>query len=188
MRVFVAIRIPDDVRSALTTISDRLRRTKIHASWTIPENMHLTLRFYGEIHPSDVSQIVIFLSEQLRNFSAPLLLVRGIGAFPSLDRPLVLWAGTEVLEGALLEIQQATEQAACLIKLSPEKKPFHPHITLARIKNPVHGKIIKPLLENVSASGPPEFGREFRAHEIVLFSSTLTPKGPIYNVLREICL
>lgn len=189
MRVFVAISLPNEVRKAIHTVALKLREKGDPASWVRPENMHLTLRFYGEVPEEKVKQLSDWLSERLPLHERPLLLARGVGAFPSITRPSVLWAGVETLSGSLEPVQRDTELGAREIGLPAEPKPFHPHITLARLRRPGKECACTGLLASFQENGHvPEFGREFCAESVVLFSSVLTPRGPVYKVLREMRL
>ncbi len=151
--------------------------------------MHLTLRFYGDVSEEQVSALCRFLAEQLAPLEAPLLLARGLGAFPSLKRPSILWAGFEILSGDLCAPQQITEEAALEIGLEAEKKPFHPHLTLGRIRNPADAAAFYPLLAPYQEEGHvPEFGYAFNASKVLVIRSQLTPRGPIYTIMREMML
>jgi len=115
------------------------------------------------------------------------LVAEGLGAFPSLRRPSVLWAGVRALSGDLLAVQRAAEACAAAIGLSPEPKPFHPHLTLGRVRAP---RGLAPLLEAFAelAAAAPRFGDAFPAPAVALFQSELKPGGAVYTRLEEISL
>jgi len=135
MRSFVAIELPGRVRESLAALRERLRKSGAAASWVREENMHLTLRFLGDVAEPDLERLSETLGEALRPFSPLTLRIQNLGAFPNPRRPNVIWAGVETLSGTLLEVQAAVEAAARAIGLPPDDKPFHPHITLARIRD-----------------------------------------------------
>ena len=186
MRTFIAIELPEDVRAALQNFQDRLRKKEMLASWVKPDVMHLTLRFLGDITEEQSNALASLLKESYDGLIAPTLLTRGIGVFPSIRKPGVVWAGIETLEGELDSIQRIAESGACAIGVQPERKPFHAHVTLARIRKrdnaPLASQLIARYLEKGMA---PEFGYEFRASNVVLFSSTLTAKGPLHRKVQE---
>lgn len=189
MRVFAAIPLPDEVRQAIYRIGLKLRETDVRASWVRPENMHLTLRFYGELPAEKAKLLADHLSERLSGYESPLLLARGIGAFPTITRPSIVWAGLDTLSGNLEFLQRDAEEAALAVGLPAEEKSFHPHITLSRLRRPGRENALAALLVSFQEEGRvPEFGREFNARNVVLCSSRLTPHGPIYEVIREIRL
>jgi len=189
MRMFVAIELPEAARNAVHALGLRLRREKDGASWVRPENMHLTLRFYGDVPDTRMRPLIESLCLRIAPLRGPQLLTRGIGAFPSVRRPSILWAGLETLSGDLNALQQAAEAAASDIGLSPETRAFHPHVTIARVRVPdkagAYAALLAPYLEPGCA---PEFGQAFEVRNVVLFSSQLTPSGPVYKVVREISL
>ena len=189
MRTFAAILLPEDVRDALCALSTRLRKEGLQAGWVKPDNLHLPLRFYGELDEAQASRLLVLLSERLAGREAPVLLARGVGAFPTLRRPSILWAGLETGTDALEALQEDTEQSARDIGLRPETRRFHPHVTLARLRAPGRARGPQSLLSRFQEEGRiPEFGQEFVARSVVLFKSSLTPRGPVYTVLREIPL
>jgi RNA 2',3'-cyclic 3'-phosphodiesterase len=189
MRTFIAIELPEATRVALYDFRELLRRKGMHATWVKPEVMHLTLRFLGDVTAEQASTLSAILTEAYSSMIAPVLLVRGVGVFPSLNKPSILWAGIETLQGNLETLQQAAESGARQIGIAPEAKTFHPHITLARFKKQEDSRSAAQLITPYLSQGmPPEFGNEFRASNVVLFRSTLTKNGPVYKILQEFSL
>ncbi len=184
MRTFIAIQLPEEIKEVLEELSGRLRKSGARANWVNPANVHLTLRFLGEISPEQVERIADLLAEGYSGTARFEVRVAGVGAFPNSHRPAVIWAGVGPLEGGLGRVQAVAEQAACAIGLAPEKRPFHPHLTLARIKDPQQGKRLIPYLEREESS----YGGAFIVSGVSLFSSTLRPQGPLYQCLREFAL
>jgi 2'-5' RNA ligase len=179
--MFVAIEVPEAVRQAVWALSNRLHKSGVRASWVKPEAMHLTLRFLGEVSAEDAERLGQFLAESYQDNSSFTLFVRGTGAFPNIRHPSVVWAGLEPLEGALAHVQQVAEDAAQRLGLAPERKRFHPHLTLARIRDAREAQALTPYLAREK-----DFELEaFAATGVTLFLSQLTPSGPIYSRLRE---
>jgi RNA 2',3'-cyclic 3'-phosphodiesterase len=186
MRTFIAIELPEETRDALSRMGSQLCKNGMNGSWVKPENMHLTLRFYGDIEADAALRLGAFLGEALTPQIQLTLLARGIGAFPSIRKPSIIWAGLEHISGDLISLQRATERAAGEIGLPPETRIFHPHVTLVRLRRPPVGNEWAALLAPFQAENSiPEFGQEFRVRNVVLFSSTLTLQGPIYRKIRE---
>ena len=186
MRTFIAIELPEAARTSLHDFSELLRRKGMHATWVKPEAMHLTLRFLGDITEEQAGTLSSVLAESYADTDAPVLLIRGVGAFPSVKKPNILWAGVETVQGNVDVLQQAAEFGARGIGLVPETKKFHPHITLARFKKTEDSRLASQhIMPYMGEQIAPEFGYEFRASNVVLFSSTLTKTGPIYKKLRE---
>ena len=186
MRTFIAIELPEATRTALYDFRELLRRKGMHATWVKPEAMHLTLRFLGDITEEQSDALSTFLATHYQGMTSLVLLVRSIGAFPSVKKPNILWAGIETLQGELEVVQQVAETGARKIGLEPETKDFHPHVTLARFKKREDSRLASQYIKPYLAEGmTPEFGYEFKALNVVLFSSTLTKSGPIYKKLQE---
>lgn len=181
MRSFIAIELPDPIKASLTPMVDRLRRTRVRASWVKPERMHLTLRFLGDVAEERLAALGEHLSAGLSGIEPFPLRVQGVGAFPNTRRPVVLWAGVGSLEGALTDVQAAAERAAQSIGLKPERRAFRAHVTIARVKQSGgFGELSVALRREEDFEAGP-----FQAGAVTLFSSELAPSGPVYTRLRE---
>lgn len=181
MRAFVAIEMPPHIIESLGALSGRLRASGARVTWVRPENMHLTLRFLGDVGEDAIQRMKAILSDACRGMTPFPISVNGTGAFPSVRRPNVIWAGVEPVEGGLATAQLAAESAARAIGLPPEDKPFRPHLTLARIKDPQAAQALMTRLEHEQGFD----AGEFTVSNVSLFSSQLTPRGPIYARLEE---
>lgn len=184
MRTFAAVELAGSVKEAVEALNRRLRGYGAQASWVRPENMHLTLRFFGDVAEEQVVRLADKISEGSKGIAPFSLCVRGIGAFPNVRRPSVLWAGVDPTEGGLSLLHTAAENAARAIGLPPDDKAFHPHVTLARIRD---ARTARPLMEAVEGEAGFDAGA-FDVRGMTLFSSELTPRGPIYRVVREFAL
>lgn len=171
IRLFVALELPDSVRDRLVALQGGVPG----ARWSRAEQMHLTLRFIGEVaenvaHDIDDALAVICASA----FSLEL---SGVGEFGG-KNPRALWAGVKNSE-ALLHLQRKVETALQRIGLPPEPRKYSPHITLARLKAAPHEKLVQFLTHgSLFAAGP------FPANQFVLFSSHLSQSGSIYHPER----
>ncbi len=183
LRTFVAIELDEAVKGPVEALSRRLRVYGAQASWVRPENMHLTLRFFGDIADDQAAQLVEMLAEACKETPPFPLHVRGIGVFPNARKPSVLWVGVEPFEGGLAQLYAAAENAARAIGLPPDKA-FHPHVTLARIRD---ARTARPLMDALDGEASFDAGA-FEVCGMTLLSSELTPKGPIYRVVREFSL
>ncbi len=181
MRCFIAIELPESVRSNLEGLSARLRRSGVRASWVRPENMHVTLRFLGEICEERVGEVVRLLEASYANTPPFRFTLQGTGAFPNMKTPSVIWAGIRPNE-AILEVQRIAEDVAQRVGCSKEKNRFHPHVTLARIKDPRNASGWQRYL----AAEKDWEGGEVCVEQVAVFQSELTPRGPIYTRLAFI--
>jgi 2'-5' RNA ligase len=187
MRCFAALETGPAARAALGECIASLRAVGGQVSWVRPENLHLTLRFLGEVTPEQASAYVDHLRSLLSALAPLELVAEGLGAFPSLRRPSVLWAGVRAVSGDLSAVQRAAEACAADIGLPPEPKLFHPHLTLGRVRAP-HG--LEPLQAAFAelAFAAPGFGDAFPAPAVALFQSELKPGGAVYTRLEEMPL
>jgi RNA 2',3'-cyclic 3'-phosphodiesterase len=177
VRLFVALDIPDEVRAALAELSERMKKTCPSARWVRLESVHVTLKFIGEAPTEQVEDIRRALGE-LPSFSPIEVRFAGLGFFPSARRPRVFWAGVEAgpqLAAMVTSIEMKLEA----LGIPPEKRPFQPHLTLARFETPQRTQALSVAVE---ALGTREFGREtFR--EFNLYQSVLKRSGAEYTRL-----
>lgn len=185
MRAFVAVELPAAVRLLLQEQVFLLRKAGGRASWVRSEHMHLTLRFLGEITEEQKAAFSQSLFELCAGMSPMQLAVEGIGAFPNLRRPAVVWAGIRQISGDLAGFQQQVEHAARGVGLEPDNKPFHPHVTLARIRELAASTGLVQAVKDRADGPSPAFGDEFKAAAVALFRSDLKPGGPVHTRLEE---
>ena len=185
MRAFAAIELPETIRARLQEEIGRLRQAGGCASWVRPEHMHLTLRFLGEIAEEQKTAISGMLRDICATADPLQLAVEGIGAFPNTRRPAVVWAGVRLVMGDLIGLQQKIEQAARNIGLGTDNKPFHPHVTLARIRDLAFSERLAKAVRDRADGGTVAFGDEFEAFAVALFHSDLKPGGPVHTRLEE---
>jgi RNA 2',3'-cyclic 3'-phosphodiesterase len=139
-RVFIAIELPASVRQKLKAHIDRLRESvpEASASWSREDNLHLTLKFLGDTSVSRIetlSQAAKGAASEVASFE---LMVKGCGAFPPRGQPRVLWIGIEDPAGDLGKLHQALEDQCAKAGFAREPRPFHPHLTIVRLRKP-HG-------------------------------------------------
>ncbi|MFZ5865632.1 MAG: RNA 2',3'-cyclic phosphodiesterase [Thermodesulfobacteriota bacterium] len=179
VRTFVAIEIPSEVKAFLSDMSRRLKGFGGDVRWTRPEGIHITLKFLGNIKPDLVGDIRDALSPICaRQIPFPLS-VRGTGGFPDMRRPRVLWAGLHDPNQALVPLAAHVDSALESLGFTKEKRPFNPHLTLARFKSLKRSSdLLQAVTRMASIEGP-----EFTAHEATLFQSILKPTGAEYTAL-----
>jgi RNA 2',3'-cyclic 3'-phosphodiesterase len=167
MRLFVALAIPDSVAATMFLIQAGVPGAK----WQTREQLHLTLRFIGEVDGRDANMI----DDALSAISAPpfTLALKGVGEFGS-KNPRALWAGVSD-PAAVTHLARKVETAMQRIGLPAEERKFTPHVTLARLRGALAGRVIDYLADHALYASAPFEVREFR-----LYSSTLTPNGSVY--------
>ena len=184
LRAFVAVEIPEDVRAALDAVQERLRQQLVRARWVRSGSMHLTLKFLGDIPAAQVAGVADALREAARGHAALRLSAAGIGAFPGLRRPRILWTGFSGETEPLADLQRSVEEGLAALGFPREERPFRAHLTIGRFSGPVAPG---PLGEALKAFATASFG-EFAVQELVLFQSELKPSGAVYTALARVKL
>lgn len=183
MRSFIAIGLPQEVKDALTDIQQKLKKTQVDAKWVKPENLHLTLKFLGDINDNQLHNIKIILKEAANNQGVFTASISTLGAFPKIIYPRIIWAGLKKGVQEAEKIAKELEERIAKIGIPKEKKGFSSHITLARIKSNLNKNNLIEELNRLTLNFPE--GLEFKVAKIDLMKSTLSTKEPIYEILEE---
>jgi len=181
IRVFVAVELPVGIRESLSSLQHALEKILPPINWVRSESIHLTLKFLGYVEPSRISQILLALEPIGTLHQGFSVEVHGMGVFPHVKHPRILWVGvngkTQALQELVLEIETALE----LLGFPPEEKLYHPHLTLARIKRD-NAKVGSSLLENGVLERKQDLGT-VNVDRLTLFQSALDSNGAIYTPL-----
>ncbi len=184
IRAFLAIDLPASLRPILSQAQEELKKSGADVKWVPVGNIHITLKFFGnitELQVADISEAVGAMAASQEPLS---LTVTAAGAFPSPKSPRVVWLGIGGdLEG-LRDFHRRLETAFAALGFPPEDRPFAPHLTLGRVKSPV-GRV---ALSRSLVQLPLPEATPFQVSEIVLFRSNLSPKGATYLPLKIIPL
>jgi 2'-5' RNA ligase len=178
IRSFIAIELPRELHRALGRMQDKLRATGVRMRWLPPENIHLTVKFLGDVHEPDLP-IICEVMRRLAADAAPMRFdVTGIGAFPPKGAPRVVWAG---VEGDVAPLKTLVEEMELALAeeagIRPEGRAFHPHLTLGRVKST---RNVAQLSDAIQAQSSETFGT-FTATGVTLFMSKLTREGSIFT-------
>jgi len=170
-RLFVAIDLPEPLKIALSGICHGIPGVR----WLPPAQLHLTLSFIGEVEDCMFQAIRSTLSGS--GLPPASCRLRGIGCFPAKGRPRVIWAGVDDDGAGLTAMHAQVEQDLRRLGISPEERPFTPHITLARLKEPPRESVAAFLTRNAEFQGGP-----FAVSAFHLYSSHLTPQGAVHTL------
>lgn len=175
IRTFIAIEIPDSIKSRIELLQKPLRNIEAKVSWTNPSNIHLTLKFLGDVEASRIERVSKAVERAASGIGPFQLEVGGTGSFPSPRNPRVLWIGLPDVPAALNQLHSNIEAEMELEGFPKEKRRFSPHLTIGRVRAPHNAtSVAEALIE----SG---FEREsFDAKEIIVMRSDLKPTGSIY--------
>jgi 2'-5' RNA ligase len=189
IRTFVAIELPDNVRAALDRLQSSLKSERqSFVRWVHPEGIHLTLKFLGNIGAAErVPQVTEAMAKACQGIMPFRLELNGVGVFPNLRSPRVVWVGLVGETERLLELQGRIEQALNPLGFPAENRPFTAHLTLGRLRE---GTTREERLRfgEVVASTQAEDMPSFEVDTISLMRSQLRPSGAIYSRLEFISL
>jgi RNA 2',3'-cyclic 3'-phosphodiesterase len=184
IRAFVAVHLPADVRELLAATARELRGATIAVKWVERDNLHMTLAFLGAVPPGTADVAGAALERAAGTFAPFAARIEGIGAFPNLRRPRVIWAGVAAGGPELARLASSVGEELRAGGVHFDDKPFSPHVTLGRVREGVTppGEMLRRMESARLATEP------FRVEDVHLMKSQLTPAGPIYHSLRVVRL
>ncbi len=180
IRSFIAIEVPGSLQDRMGELQRELKKFESDIRWVKPGNIHLTLKFLGTVPKEMIEKVSWAISPAVQQAEPFDLRLYGLGSFPSSRSPRVIWVGIDQGREPASSLQEAIEKETGALSFPSERRPFTPHLTIGRVR---------------SLKGRGEFGRAieerqkveigvFRAEEIILFQSKLTPAGAIYTKLK----
>ncbi len=175
MRAFVALELPEKLKQRFTEVCELLRTPDAKVRWVAPENIHLTLKFLGDINDHQAGAIGDAVHAVSTEFAPFSLEIGGIGAFPNRRNPRVIWMGVSP-NPDLKRLFVKIEKAATSSGVSAEGRSFSPHLTIGRVKFLERRSRLIGLLREVGVE--PFF---YLLDRLTLFESRLTPEGPVYR-------
>jgi 2'-5' RNA ligase len=189
IRSFVAVVLDDGLRSAIAATVERLRPLGSAVAWVPPRNLHVTLQFLGDQSEERLAEAEAALADAAAG-SAPVdVTFHGIGAFPGLERPRILWVG--LAHGALeaRRLQARVADALATRGFAREERPWHPHLTIGRVPDERRWRreAGPPLRSALAQAATTTFGTQ-RVAEVALMRSDLSPAGARYTVRRALSL
>lgn len=183
IRAFIAVDLDDPVIEKVCNVVEILKPRITGIRWLRKENLHLTLKFLGNIAESQVEPITAALRHPLGLFSPCTISAKGLGVFPDFRRPKILWVG--LTGDQLVQLAAEIESALMPIGFTPENRAFTPHLTIGRWRE--GSRPAKNLRQEIDSLNDFEFGA-CAVRQIVLFQSVLKPEGASYSELRTIQL
>lgn len=171
--------LPEEWQKILKQPQEKIGWLGRGVKWVEPENLHLTLKFMGETPDTLVPQIERDLEECAREVEPFNISIQGVGCFPSKQRPRAYWAGLSASK-SLLDLQDSIALRMDELGFEPEEKKFVPHLTVARIKEPIGKERMTQAFLSFELRSS-----SFGVTDVSLVQSTLRQEGPIYTVLRN---
>jgi 2'-5' RNA ligase len=180
MRTFIAIDLDAGLKDTLLELVGRLERKGADVRWIRPQGLHLTLKFLGEVGPEKLPAVTEAVRKAASGRRPFALAVQGSGTFPGGRSPRVLWVGVRE-EPELMGLQEDIETALEREGYAREARPFHPHLTLGRVKGPSG---VERTVRELDKSRETVFG-EMMVRKAAMFESVLKPQGAEYRVVKE---
>lgn len=183
IRTFICIELPASLKTRLEALEIELQKqTSTRVSWVKPTNIHLTLRFLGDVAEDQVPKIKSCIERVCLEVKSFTLTASQLGAFPSLQKPRVFWVGIKDPTNTLLIMQKKIEQELIASGFGKADYPFSPHLTIGRVKEG-NGQDITAKLSQM------EFAPEtFSVKEVIVMRSDLKPTGAVYSKIALINL
>lgn len=184
MRLFIATSLTPEIHQEMVSLLGELSTSvgrKI-VKWVKPSGVHLTLKFLGDTLPEQVPDIQKTMDEVTRKFTPFPISIEGIGCFPSRSRPRVCWIGVIEKTGVLQTLQEQLELAIVTLGFSKERRAFHPHLTLGRVRRRTQNAEIRKLARQLNEFPKLSLGKQ-DFDQISLVKSDLQPTGAVYTEL-----
>jgi RNA 2',3'-cyclic 3'-phosphodiesterase len=184
-RLFTALEVSDEARDRVLDLVERLRPAAANFKWEKRENLHITLKFLGDVASEQVDAVCRSVTEAAAGREPFEFELFGAGAFPDLKRPSILWLGVREGGDQIEKLFRAIQRGTTALGFPREDRKFSPHLTFGRLKRTARpprelGELVKQY-DDFSA------GKSL-AREVVLFESQLAPGGSIYRVLARVPL
>ena len=178
-RAFIAFKLPADVVDSLKVLQSGLKKRGHNLRWVHPENIHLTLKYLGDVPAEELQEVKHVIGEVARHQVVFSIEAKGLGVFPTVKKARVLWSGIHGDVTRLNSLQATLDQTLAAIGFEPEKRPFRGHLTLGRFKRRADGKKLASMLSEFGSYASPPLVPE----RLILFKSDLKPSGAVYTEL-----
>jgi len=185
MRTFIAIELPPQIQNRLSELQALLKKSGADVKWVEPKNIHLTLKFLGEIDEEKFVKIAGIIEDIAQGSKQFQINLSSCGAFPKIEFPRVIWVAIDQGDRETGELSKDLEEKIEKLGIPKENRPLSSHITIGRVRSPLNkDKLVRALKEAENYFGGKNI--EFGVNKITLFKSTLGPSGPVYAALKEV--
>lgn len=181
-RTFIAVEMDESVRAAAARLIRALAASQADVKWVEPHNLHLTLKFLGEVPLEEIPAVCEAVQRAVAGIEPFRLELMGAGAFPNTRRPRTLWLGAGEGQVEMAALKQAVEHGLKKLGYRPEGRKFKTHLTLGRVRRggPGMARLAELLAEHASYPAGAS-----AVEEVTVFASELTPEGPVYSALSR---
>lgn len=188
MRTFIAVDFQTEILDKIEQIGNYFKtQTPVGAlKWVAKENLHLTLKFIGEVSPAKINEIKTLTGGVLISSTSFGIEIKGLGLYPTVNKPRVIWLGIEN-NLALVNIHKRLDQALSQAHIKPDNRPFSPHLTIARVRRNTPPDQVRAIGKTISQFKVGSLGIS-KIETIRIYQSKLNPQGPTYSPLMTIRL
>ena len=183
MRTFIAIEIPDKQKKIIGEFQRDLKKTNAAVSWVRPENIHITLKFLGDVSANKQGDVIDAVNATGKLHSPFTVEINKKGAFPDVRKPRIIWTGTGAGGEELRKIAESLEANLSAKGFPEERRPFKPHLTIGRVKGTRNIREVMSRLNEL-----PFDAGSFTAGGIVIMKSDLKPSGAVYTPIKKVTL
>ena len=181
-RAFIAVDLPASVKTFLSEAQGALKVYGFRVKWVRPQNIHLTLKFLGDTAAADAGKIAEAMTLAVKDCPVVAVAAKGIGVFPDVRRPRVIWAGLNGQLEILANLQRMLDDHLADLGFPRETRAFKSHLTLGRVKGKIPPTRMKTAIDKLK-----EFESEsFEINRIILFKSELRPDGAVYTRVQQV--
>ena len=184
LRTFIAIELDPQLQAVLHQIQEDFKKIGADVRWIKAQNIHVTLKFLGEVPPERIDSVRDLMAKTLEGFKSFSMALTHLGAFPKIENPQIIWVGTTADRNSIQQIAQSLEENLKGIGFEKEKRDFDPHVTLGRMRSSINKFALTKKMRDFEFPTTPHQ----LVNQIVLFKSTLSPQGPAYEALAKIDL
>lgn len=180
IRTFIAVELGSSVTSRAAQLINRLQVSDVKATWVKPQNMHLTLKFLGDVPDHEIPEICKLVQQAVSDIPSFELVFRGCGAFPTIENPRTVWLGVDEGGEEIGLVHEAIDIALKKLRFPRETRRFQPHLTLGRIRDsgPGVAELSRLIAENADFDGDLSI-----VDEVVTFASFLERNGPQHDAM-----
>ena len=185
IRTFVAIDLDASVRGRTAELVRRWQDLEARINWVERENMHLTLKFLGDIEDRRVPEVCSAVQQAAAAHRPFEVQCQGVGAFPAVERARTIWIGVEQSQGALAALSEDVDEALHAVGYPMESRRYHGHLTIGRVRDPCGQR--DEIRRRIEAAADFQAGSSL-VNQVVVYSSVLERRGPQYGVLSRVRL
>ncbi|MEA4907433.1 MAG: RNA 2',3'-cyclic phosphodiesterase [Chloroflexi bacterium] len=182
IRTFIAIDLPLSIRQRIDSIINQLKCEQTASiRWVPAENIHLTLKFLGDVSPKNLEILTKIIQSEVTKYHPFEIHVGGLGAYPSIRRPRVIWIGVKA-PATLMSLQNSIESETHRLGYSAEDRAFSPHLTIGRVSHNISQVEVQDIYNKLQNTQTPDMG-SFQVDRVLVFRSDLKPTGAVYTPL-----